>query len=45
MHTDITSQEYIIKLPIGDSEFSFVIEIIVFSIVFKFTSSCCCVFL
>ena len=35
MHTDITSQEYLIKLPIGDSEFSFVIETIVFSFEFK----------
>ena len=36
MRTDITSQEYLIKLPIGDSEFSFVIETIVFSFEFKF---------
>ena len=36
MHTDTTSQEYIIKLPIGDSDLSFVIETIVFSFEFKF---------
>ena len=36
MHTDTTSLEYLIKLPIGDSEFSFVIETIVFSFEFKF---------
>ena len=34
--TDITSQEYLIKLLIGDSEFSLVIETIVFSSACKF---------
>ena len=36
MDTDITCQENLIKLPIGDSEFPFVIETIVFSFEFKF---------
>ena len=36
MHTDTASQEYLIKLPIGDRDFSFVIEILFFSFEFKF---------
>jgi len=38
MHTDTTSQEYLIKLPIGDSDFSFVIETIVFRLNLSFYS-------
>ena len=36
MHPDTTSEEYLIKLPIGDSDFSFVIKTIVHSFEFKF---------
>ena len=48
MHT-ILSQEYLIKLPIGDRDFSFVIEIIVFRLslglnrLFCFTFTLLCV--
>ena len=39
MHT--TSQEYLIKLLIGDSDFSFVIETIVFRLNFSLNSFFC----
>ena len=34
-----------IKLPIGDSEFSFVLETIVFRLNLSLNSLCCCIFL
>ena len=42
MHT--TSQEYLIKLLIGDSDFSFVIETIVFRLNFSLSSFFCYTF-
>ena len=42
MHT--TSQEYLIKLLIGSSDFSFVIETIVFRLNFSLNSLFCYIF-
>ena len=42
MHTDTTSQEYLIKLPIGGSDFSFDIETIVFHFNLTFNGLFCC---
>ena len=44
MHTDTTSREYLIKLPIGDSDFSFVIETIVFRLNLSLNSLFCFTF-